>query len=51
MTGLTAGHTGPTQEVFTLAENLAGMTGLMAGMTGHTLTVKNGRFSLYKARA
>jgi hypothetical protein len=40
MTGLTAGHTGHTQEFFHLAENLAGMTGLLAGITGHTLNCR-----------
>jgi hypothetical protein len=38
MTGLTAGHTGHSQQhFFALVEILAGLTGLMAGMTGHTL--------------
>jgi hypothetical protein len=40
MTGLTAGHTGHTQEFFHLAEKLAGMTGLLAGITGHTLNCR-----------
>jgi hypothetical protein len=45
MTGLTAGHTGHSQERFCLAEILAGLTGLMAGMTGHALNCQKWSFS------